>query len=97
LAASTTLTDGQRVMRARLAAHESWANTPDRSARTAAGHKASPASVDYWLDRVDPDRTMSPEARRQAAEAKRNAHMARLAFKASRTRQARKSVPDEAA
>jgi hypothetical protein len=76
-------------MRARLAAHESWAKTPDRSARTSAGHRSSPGSVDYWLDRVDPEGTMTPDARRKAAQAKRDAYMARLAFESSRARAAR--------
>jgi hypothetical protein len=33
---------------------------PDRTQPRQA-HKASPASVDYWLERVDPDGTMTPE------------------------------------
>jgi hypothetical protein len=80
LAASKTLTDEQRALRARLAAHESWANTENRSARTKAGHRSSPGSVDYWLDRVDPDGTLTPEARQAAAQSKRNAYKTRLAL-----------------
>jgi hypothetical protein len=86
LAASRTLTDEQRTLRARLAAHESWANTEDRTARAEAGHRASPASVEYWEQRVDPDGTLTPEARRAAAKSKRDAYMTRLAFNASRAR-----------
>lgn len=92
MAASRTLTPEQRTMRARLAAHESWANTDDRSARTNAGHRASPASVDYWLDRVDPDGTLTAEARRAAAMSKRDAYMTRLAFNASRARARKREV-----
>ena len=80
-----------RVLRARLAAHESWANTKDRTARTAPGHKASPASVEYWLDRVDPDNQMSDETRWAAAESKRKAHMSRLAFASAKAREAKKA------
>jgi hypothetical protein len=36
----SSLTPEQRRLRARLAAHESWANTEDRSARTEAARKA---------------------------------------------------------
>jgi hypothetical protein len=93
LAASTSLTPEQRTLRARLAAHESWSNTEDRSKRTSSGYRASPASVDYWLDKVDPDGTMTPDARRRAAESKRDAYMARLAFNASRARAAKRGAP----
>jgi hypothetical protein len=97
MAAAKTLTPEQRTLRARLAAHESWANTEDRSARTSAGHKASPASLDYWLDRVDPDGTMTDEARRKTADSARKAYMTRLAFAASRARSRKAGDPGEAA
>jgi hypothetical protein len=86
LAASRTLTPEQRTLRARLAAHESWSNTENRSARTKAGHRASPASVEYWEPRVDPEGALTPEARRAAAKSKRDAYMTRLEFNASRAR-----------
>jgi hypothetical protein len=94
------LTAAQRTLRARLAAYSSWANTDDRAARTKAGHRASPASVGYWLERVDPDGTLTDESRHAKARAKRDACMARLAFNRSRAQQrkaAAESVPDEAA
>lgn len=77
------VTPEQRILRARLAAHERWARDPDR-AQPRRAYKSSPASVDYWLDRVDPEGTMAPEARRKVAASKRNAYMARLVFKSSR-------------
>jgi hypothetical protein len=85
------LTRSQRTLRARLAAHESWAATPDRAARTAAGHRSSPASIDYWEPKVDPERTMTPEARRAAARSKRDAYMVRLAYNAAKARRARQA------
>jgi hypothetical protein len=97
LAASKTLTDEQRAMRARLAAHESWANTESRKARASHGHKASPSSVDCWLDRVDPDGTLTDEARHAAAKSKRDAYMTRLAFNASKARARKGAGPKEAA
>ena len=86
MAAFTSLTPEQRTLRARLAAHESWSNTEDRTARASAGHRASPASVEYWLERVDPAGTMTTKARRAAARSKRDAYMTRLAFNACRAR-----------
>lgn len=35
-----SVSPSERVLRARLAAHTSWANTEDRTARTAKGRKA---------------------------------------------------------
>jgi hypothetical protein len=65
-------------------------------------HRASPASVEYWEPRVDPDGKLSAEARRAKARSERDAYMARLAFNRSRARQAREAAalepePDEAA
>lgn len=93
--ASKTLSSTERVQRARLAAHESWASTANRAARTEAARSASPGSIDYWLERVDPDGTMSPEARRRAAESKRSAYMARLAYRASRARSRKAKAADD--
>lgn len=84
MAASKRLTPEQRSLRARLAAHAGWANTTDRTARTAHGAKASPGSVEYWLSRVDPDGVMTPDNRQKAATSARAAHMARLAFSRSK-------------
>ena len=67
-----------RSLNARIAAHASWAQTPIRAERTRNAHKASPASVDYWLARVDPSGVMSEGDKRKAAENARSAHMARL-------------------
>ncbi len=97
MAASKRLTPEQRSLRARLAAHSSWAATPDRATRSAAGRKASPGSVEYWLDRVDPDGVMTTENRQKAAVSARNAHMARLALASSKARQAKKGGTADAA
>ena len=50
-----------------IAAHESWAHTPDRSARTAPARAALMAKFER---QIDPDGTLSPDerARRQARE-----------------------------
>jgi hypothetical protein len=82
------LTPEQRKLRARIAVHESWANTEDRTARTEPGRLASPASVDYWLDKVDPDHALTEAERLKRAESKRQAYMARLAFKSAKVRAA---------
>jgi hypothetical protein len=81
----------QRQLIGALAAHESWANTPDRTARTAPARRKSPGSVDYWLDRLDPERFVAAtdDQRHAAAEAARKAHFARLALSSAQSRRRR--------
>lgn len=69
-------------------AHISWANTVDRSQRTAPARRNSPAYVEYHLERLDPVRfaDATPEQRLAAAEAARKAHFARLALRSAKSR-----------
>jgi hypothetical protein len=80
------LTPAQRSLRARIAAHESWANTDDRAART------KPAR-DKWfqrfLDEVDPDRQLPEVERIRRAESKMRAYMLRLAERSAEARRER--------
>jgi hypothetical protein len=50
------LTPAQRSLRARVAAHTSWASTSDRAARTAAARKAA---NDRFARQVDPEGALS--------------------------------------
>lgn len=67
---------------------KSWGNTVDRSARTAPARRNSPASVEYWLDRLDPERfaDATQEQRVAAAESARRAYYAKLALQSARSR-----------
>jgi hypothetical protein len=68
-------------------AHVSWSNTPDRTRRTAPARRNSPASVDYWLDRLpDSFRDASEAQRLAAAESARRAHFARLSLRSAQSR-----------
>jgi hypothetical protein len=73
---STTQTE--RTLRAKIAAHESWGRTTDRSARTA---KARRAFEDKFLAEADGDP--------RRAESLRRAYYARLAMLSSRARRRR--------
>lgn len=77
------LTPALRTQRARIAAHTSWANTSDRSARTA---NARAAFLDRFEDQVDPDRVLGADERRRRAESARKAYFAALAYKSSLSR-----------
>lgn len=75
-----------RSLIAQIAAHESWARTPDRSARTAPARAAVMARFEAL---VDPDGTLSPEERTRRAAHLRRAHYLRLARKSAEVRRAR--------
>jgi hypothetical protein len=82
------LTPSERILRARLAVHTSWANTEDRTARTAPGRKAA---MDRFEKQVDPDGTLDPAERARRADQAMRAHMARLALKSAQARRRRKA------
>ncbi|UCZ90451.1 hypothetical protein [Gordonia sp. WA4-43] len=77
----------ERSLIAQLAAHESWAKTPDRTARTA---NARRALEEKFEREVDPERLLSPTERAKRVENARKAYYARLALKSARARRARR-------
>lgn len=76
-------TTNERAIVARIAAHESWARTADRSARTAPARAALMARFEA---EVDPDGTLPPDERARRAEHKRRAYFQRLALASARSR-----------
>ncbi len=79
-------TAAERSTLARLAAHESWAATSDRTARTAPARAAMLARFEL---QVDPDGILAPAERAKRAESARRAYFTRLALKSARTRRQR--------
>lgn len=75
--------DPIRSMTAKLAAHESWARTPNRSARTAKARAALQAKFER---EVDPDGTLPLAERARRAEHARKAYYTRLALKSAKSR-----------
>lgn len=80
------MTPAQRSLRARIAAHLSWANTSDRAARTAAARKAA---LDRFDRLVDPDGVLDPDERAKRARNARSAYFSRLALRSSQARRTR--------
>jgi hypothetical protein len=72
------LTPELRTLRSKIAAHESWARTTDRSARTANARKGLEAK---FLAEADGDPVR--------AESLRKAYYARMAFKSAQARRQR--------
>jgi len=87
-------TPTERRLRARLASYESWANTQDRTSRTAPARAAQLARFEKL---VDPDETMPPAARAKAAAAALKAHYTRMALISAKARKARKAGSGDAA
>lgn len=81
------MTPEQRRLAAQVAVHTSWANTVDRTARTAPGTKAF---LDRFEKQVDPDGVMDPVTRAKAAQNARTAYFKALAFKSSMARARKK-------
>lgn len=77
------MTPAQRTLRAKIAAHTSWANTTDRAARTAAARKAA---HDRFARQVDPEGVLPPDERARRADSARRAHFSRLAMLSARAR-----------
>jgi len=88
-----------RQLAGRYGGLKSWANTPDRSARTAPARSASPSDVTYWLARLDPDifADATDEQRLAAAESALRAHFAGMALKSAQARARAKGAAAAAA
>lgn len=78
----------ERSLRARLAVHASWAQTGDRSARTAPARRAA---LERFERQVDPDGMLNPTERTRRAEQAMRSHMARLALRSAQARRRRKA------
>ena len=80
------LSPSERTLRSQIAAHESWAKTTDRAARTANARKAM---LDKFEQMVDPEGELPPAERARRAEHARKAHFKRLALKSAQARRRR--------
>jgi hypothetical protein len=80
------LTPTERSLGGQIGAHKSWANTENRSARTAPARKAM---LDKFEREVDPDGTLAPAERAKRAAHLRKAYFARLALKSAQARRRR--------
>lgn len=89
----SSTTDAERRLAASIAANESWARTPDRSARTAPARAAHMARFEQ---EVDPDGKLSPSERARRAASLRKAHFQRLALKSAQSRRKSKELAAQA-
>jgi hypothetical protein len=80
---NTTTTSAAASLLGRIGAHSKWANTPDRSAATAAARRAF---LDRFEREVDPNNTLPADERALRAEHARKAYFQRLALKSANAR-----------
>jgi hypothetical protein len=83
MASTDAVTPGERTLRARLAAHTSWANTADPAART---EPARHAALARFERDVDPEGRLTDEERARRAAHARKAYFASLALKSAQAR-----------
>jgi len=83
------MSPAERALRARLAAHASWARTTDPAARTA---PARAAFLDRFDRQVDPEGVLAPAERARRAEHARRAYFLALAAKAASARRAKRRI-----
>lgn len=76
---------------AQIAALELHA-TVDGREHVRAAFLASPAQVDHWEKKVDPDGTLDPTVRTARAVRKRSAHMKRLNLASQRAKQGKRGA-----
>lgn len=81
------MTPAERTLRAQLAAHTSWANSPDWSARTAPARAGFEARFDKAV--IEKHGVLPPREHAKRAEAYRKAYFAALALASARARSAR--------
>ena len=76
-------TPEERALRAKIAAHISWANTADPTARTANARKASEGRFER---QVDPEGVLPEAERARRAEDARKAYFLSLSLKSAQAR-----------
>jgi hypothetical protein len=81
-------------LRGRIAAHERWAHTADRTAATAPARRGLEARFER---EVDPAGELDPAERARRVDAKRKAHFARLALLSARSRRAARQAREDVA
>lgn len=85
------VSDSITTLRARAAAHESWARTQNRTARTAPARAAMQRKFEQ---QVDPNNELLPAERAKRAENARKAYYTRLALRSAQARRRRSEVSE---
>ncbi|MEV7014047.1 hypothetical protein [Streptosporangium sp. NPDC051022] len=85
-------TPSERRTIAQIAANTRWAAEPDRTAATAAARRNSPASIEYWAKKIDPDEILPYQERIKRAENAKAAYYAKAMLKARQAKAAKRPL-----
>ncbi|WP_395155624.1 hypothetical protein [Ilumatobacter sp.] len=80
--------ESRRQKIGRYGADVSWANTPNRTERTRNGRNAGPSSLDWHIERLDPEKfaEATGEQKVKAGESAKKAYYSKLAMKSAEVR-----------
>lgn len=84
-------TPADRRTIARIAANTRWANEPDRTAAMANARNNSPASVEYWMKKIDPGKALPYTERVKRAENAKTAYYQKAMLKARQAKAAKRT------
>jgi hypothetical protein len=73
------ITPAERSEIARIAAHTRWSKETNRAGVTAKARNNSPASIQHWLRKVDPESKLPHAERLKLAESAMKAHFLKRA------------------
>ena len=84
------MSESTRQKIGRYGADLSWANTPNRTERTRNGRNASPSSLNWHIERLDPEKfaDATDEQKVKAGESAKKAYYSKLAMKSAEVRRA---------
>jgi hypothetical protein len=88
-------TPAERSTIARIAANTRWSQEDDRRAAMAPATENSPASIEYWMRKVDPDNKMPRDQRLRRAENAKTAYYQK-SMRVARQAKARKAAGEAA-
>ena len=84
-------TAADRSTIARIAANARWAKEDNRAGATAKARNNSPASIEYWMRKVDPESKLPRAERLKRAENAKAAHYERAALKMRQAKASKKA------
>ncbi len=82
----------ERRLIASIASNTRWANEPNRAGATAKARNNSPASIEYWKRKVDPESKLLPEVRLKLAENAKKAYYAKAALRMRQGKAAKRAA-----
>ncbi len=84
-------TPAERSVIASIAANTRWSREDNRSGATATARAKSPASLEYWKNKVDPEGKLAPAVRLAMAENAKSAYYKKAALRMRQAKAAKRA------